>query len=134
MKVPEIIQLGGQDSVVLDCNYVMEDTKGLVVKWFFKNKTQVYQWIPTENQPQGLGILRGKLDLSYRVSDDPYKSHRALRIVNPGTELSGEYTCVVSTFLAEDMRTKQMTVFGKDSFFIMLYSLRSTLYYTNRRK
>lgn len=119
LKVPEIIRLGGQDSVILDCEYDAEDTNGLVVKWFFKNKTQpVYQWIPTK-KPQELGILKGKLDLSYKVSDDMFKAHRALRIVKPGTELSGEYTCVVSTFLAEDKKTKHMTVFGKISFLLI---------------
>lgn len=54
-----------------------------------------------------------QLDLTYKVSRNPYTQHRALRILSPGTELTGNYTCVISTFLAEDERTKPMTIFGK---------------------
>lgn len=114
MDVPEIIQYGVHDTVVLDCDYVYgNNTSGLVVKWFFRNKTRpVYQWIPSQ-KPQDMGILRGRVDLTYRVSNDPYKMHRAVKIIKPGTDISGDYTCVVSTFLAEDQKTKQMIVFGK---------------------
>lgn len=112
--VPEIIQYGVQDAVILDCDYVYgNNTSGLVVKWFFRNKTRpVYQWIVNQ-KPQDMGILRGRVDLLYRASNDPYKMHRAMRIVKPNTDISGEYTCVVSTFMEEDQRTKQMIVFGK---------------------
>ncbi|CAK1578765.1 unnamed protein product [Parnassius mnemosyne] len=112
--VPEIIQHGVQDAVVLDCDYTYgNNTSGLVVKWFFKNKARpVYQWIVSQ-KPQDMGILRGRVDLTYRASNDPLKMHRALRIVKPNTDISGDYTCVVSTFMEEDSRTKQMIVFGK---------------------
>lgn len=119
--VPEIIQYGVQDAVILDCDYEYDnDTSGLVVKWFFKNKARpVYQWIPSQ-KPQDLGILRGRVDLTYRVSNDPLKMHRALRIVKPNTDISGEYTCVVSTFMDEDSKTKQMIVFGECFFMVYL--------------
>lgn len=112
--VPEIIQYGVQDSVILDCDYSYgNNTNGLVVKWFFKSKSRpVYQWIPSQ-KPQDLGILKGKVDLTYKASNDPLTMHRALRIIKPDTEISGEYTCVVSTFMKEDSKTKLMTVFGK---------------------
>lgn len=112
--VPEIIQYGVQDTVILDCDYVYgNNTSGMMVKWFFKNKTRpVYQWIVSQ-KPQDMGILRGRVDLLYRASSDPLTMHRAMRIVKPNTDISGEYTCVVSTFMEEDQRTKQMIVFGK---------------------
>ncbi|CAG4945170.1 unnamed protein product [Parnassius apollo] len=112
--VPEIIQYGVQDAVILDCDYTYgNNTSGLVVKWFFRNKARpVYQWIVSQ-KPQDMGILRGRVDLAYRASSDPLKMHRALRIVKPNTDISGDYTCVVSTFMEEDSRTKQMIVFGK---------------------
>lgn len=113
--VPEIIQYGVQDAVILDCDYNVtgNNTAGLVVKWFFRNKTRpVYQWIAAQ-KPQDMGILRGRVDLTYRASSDPYKMHRAMRIVKPNTDISGEYTCVVSTFMEEDQKTKQMIVFGE---------------------
>lgn len=118
--VPEIIQYGVQDAVILDCDYNLgNETNGLVVKWFFKTKARpVYQWIASQNsKPNDMGILRGRVDLSYMASSDPLKMHRALRIVKPNTDISGDYTCVVSTFMEEDSRTKQMVVFGKCYFF-----------------
>ncbi|XP_049888207.1 uncharacterized protein LOC126382401 [Pectinophora gossypiella] len=119
--VPEIIQYGVQDAVILDCDYTLgNDTTGLVVKWFFKNKNRpVYQWIATQ-KPQDMGILRGRVDLLYRASSDPLKMHRALRIVKPNTDISGDYTCVVSTFMEEDSRTKQMIVFVPETNFRLI--------------
>ena len=63
-------------------------------------------------QPQDLGILKGKLNLNYRASDDPHTMHRALEILQPTTQLSGEYKCKVSTFLSEDFMAKKMIVVG----------------------
>ncbi|XP_066252327.1 uncharacterized protein [Euwallacea similis] len=101
--------------VILDCDYSLEFPKdeGLVVKWFFNEKIYpVYQWIP-DAKPQELGILKGRLDLSYKVSDDRYKKHRALKIGKLSPELGGNYTCSVSTFSSEDSQTKQMLIFEK---------------------
>lgn len=117
--VPEIIQYGVQDSVILDCDYTYGNrTPGLMVKWFFRSKTRpVYQWIVSQ-KPQDIGILRGRVDLNYRASDDPLKMYRALRIVKLDTDISGEYICVVSTFLDEDVKSKHMTVFGELMIFL----------------
>ncbi|CAG4956446.1 unnamed protein product [Parnassius apollo] len=119
--VPEIIQYGVQDAVILDCDYTYgNNTSGLVVKWFFRNKARpVYQWIVSQ-KPQDMGILRGRVDLAYRASSDPLKMYRALRIVKPNTDVSGDYTCVVSTFMEEDSRTKQMIVFVPESNFRLI--------------
>ncbi|KAL1506120.1 hypothetical protein ABEB36_005544 [Hypothenemus hampei] len=99
--------------IILDCDYSLEFPKdeGLVVKWFFNETTYpVYQWIP-DAKPQELRILKGRLDLSYRASEDRLKVHRALKIVKLGPELSGNYTCLVSTYSSEDRQTKRMSVF-----------------------
>lgn len=120
LAVPEIIQYGVQDAITLDCDYNVSNTNGLVLKWFFRNKVRpVYQWIPGQ-KPQDLGILKGRVDLLYRASSDPIKMHRALRIVKLNTDISGDYTCVVSTFSGEDSKTKQMIVFGKCYIFLIL--------------
>lgn len=61
MRVPEVIQYGTRDRVTLDCDYVTSNVTGLVVKWFFENKSQpVYQWIPPQ-KPQALGLLKNKV-------------------------------------------------------------------------
>ncbi|XP_053600189.1 uncharacterized protein LOC128669402 [Plodia interpunctella] len=120
MRVPEVIQYGTLDHVTLDCDFETDNVTGLVVKWFFNDKSHpVYQWIPPQ-KPQALGMLRNKLDLTYRVSHNPYTQHRALRINNPGLDLTGNYTCVVSTFLAEDQRTRPVTIFVPEKRFDMI--------------
>lgn len=92
LSVPHIVKNGTDESVILDCDYSIEDheKKGLVVKWYFTNKqTPVYQWIP-HTKPSILGILKGKLNLDYVADRDEYKMKRALQIIRPTTELSGK--------------------------------------------
>lgn len=48
-----------------------------------------------------------------RASSHPATMHRALYIVHPTTELSGEYKCFVSTFTDEDFMIKKMIVYGE---------------------
>ncbi|XP_071052254.1 uncharacterized protein [Onthophagus taurus] len=110
LLVPQIAKHG--DPVVLDCDFSLEAVGDdeLVVKWY-KNKTLVYQWIPAINKrPQDLGVLKGKLNLAYAASDDTHSIHRALHILAPGPDLSGDYTCSVSTLKNEDQKTKSMLV------------------------
>lgn len=67
----------------------------------------------TKKKPQGLGVLKDRLDLDYRASRDENSIHRALNILRAGPDLSGDYTCSVSTLQSEDIRTKSMLVLGK---------------------
>ncbi|KAL0273846.1 UNVERIFIED_CONTAM: hypothetical protein PYX00_006425 [Menopon gallinae] len=41
------------------------------------------------------------------------KMHRALQILNPSPELSGEYTCTVSTYEQEASQSKKMVIYGE---------------------
>jgi hypothetical protein len=117
-----VIKNGTVNNVVLDCDYALNDDDyatneekpgALVVKWFFNNDpAPVYQWIHSK-KPQGLGVLNGKLNLEYRISDDNATMYRALQIINPTTELSGEYKCTVSTFNDERSQTRKMIIYGK---------------------
>ncbi|CAG9860256.1 unnamed protein product [Phyllotreta striolata] len=115
LEVPEVIRHG--NPVILDCDFTLDDNEqDLVVKWFF-NKALVYQWIPsTKKRPQGLGILKDRLNLEYAASVDANSIHRALHILKAGPDLSGEYTCSVSTLQSEDIETKSMLVLGSFSF------------------
>ena len=56
------------------------------------------------------------LDLDYAVSDtrDRFKRHRALLLRRPTLDLSGSYTCKVSTFTDEEIRRKSMTIYGEE--------------------
>lgn len=117
LQVPEVIRHGSP--VVLDCDFSLEPLGDdeLVVKWY-KNKTLVYQWIPAR-RPVGLGILKGRLNLAYAASEQNYSVHRALHILKSGPDLSGEYTCSVSTLKNEDERTKTMLVFVPEKSLIL---------------
>ena len=65
------------------------------------------------NDFQAFGILRGRIDLQHEVSQEENHKHRALAIINPTTDLTGEYTCWVSTFDTEDYRRKTVTIYCK---------------------
>ncbi|CAL4132134.1 unnamed protein product, partial [Meganyctiphanes norvegica] len=112
---PSVIVNGSVPLVVLDCDYDLaseQDKKGFVLKWYYNRQPfPVYQWIPP-NEPQDLRLLKGRLDKQYAVSDDEYKKHRALAIRNPTTDLSGEYTCWISSFESEDFKRKSIIVYS----------------------
>ncbi|CAB3223420.1 unnamed protein product [Arctia plantaginis] len=113
IEVPPLVELG-TDSVILDCNYStgVKPGPGLVIKWFFNGSTGlVYQWIPPR-QPQVIGLLKGKVDMTFKISEEPLQAYRAIKILRPSTHLSGNYTCVVSTFIEEDRQTKSMLVYS----------------------
>ena len=47
------------------------------------------------------------------ASHDTYARHRALQILRPTSELSGTYTCIVSTFLEERKHRVSLLVYGE---------------------
>lgn len=58
--VPNVVENGSEEDVILDCDYDFEDSdeRGLVVKWFLnEGETPVYQWIPPK-APQDFGKLK----------------------------------------------------------------------------
>ena len=139
---PLVFKNGSASNAVLDCEYALNDEEyatneknpgALVVKWFFNNDpAPVYQWIHSK-KPQGLGVLNGKLNLEYRISDDNATMYRALQIINPTTELSGEYKCTVSTFNDERSQTRKMIIYGKLVFCISDKALLTRPYGTGHR-
>ena len=58
--------------------------------------------------------MRGKVNLDYKISDVPYMRHRALYLYNPAVDMTGDYTCKVSTLKNEAAMTKKMVVYGED--------------------
>lgn len=116
------MQNGTEDSIVLDCEYIYnENDFRLVVKWFFEDNLEpVYQWIPELNKRHTSGVLKNRLDMDFSVNTvDAYSRFRALRISKPSTELSGKYTCLVTSLAGQDSREQKMTVFGKKSFILL---------------
>ncbi|XP_045471457.1 uncharacterized protein LOC123678466 [Harmonia axyridis] len=113
LHVPEVIK--HRTSVVLDCDFSVEDSEqDLVVKWYLNrnNRTLVYQWIPaSNNRPQVLGVLKDRLNIKNVAAPDANRLYRALHILEAQPDLSGNYTCSVSSLQSEDIRTKSMLVF-----------------------
>ncbi|XP_065217667.1 uncharacterized protein LOC135843644 isoform X2 [Planococcus citri] len=114
--MPEAVQNGEKKGAVLDCLYTLSSQElsknsGLVVKWFFnRSPNPVYQWIHNQ-KPQDAGILKGRLKLDYKASNNHSSMYRALFIVTPTVELSGEYKCLVSTYHDEDFSKKHLLVY-----------------------
>ncbi|OWR41063.1 hypothetical protein KGM_205788 [Danaus plexippus plexippus] len=50
--------------------------------------------------------------MDFKISDEPLQAYRAIKILKPTTDLSGNYTCVVSTFIEEDRQTRSMLVYS----------------------
>nr|XP_045607222.1 uncharacterized protein LOC123763939 [Procambarus clarkii]XP_045607223.1 uncharacterized protein LOC123763939 [Procambarus clarkii]XP_045607224.1 uncharacterized protein LOC123763939 [Procambarus clarkii] len=112
----QVVENGTVDHVVLDCPFVLEaeDNIGLVIKWFhLNNPIAVYQWISGRHAPQATGILEGRLDLQFEVSEDALQRHRALKILRPTTELAGLYTCSISSFADEKLYTQRLLVYSE---------------------
>ena len=76
--------------------------------------------------------FRNHVDLDHVVQhvSDSHKKHRALLLKRPTTELSGLYTCKVSTFVSEDVRRKKMTVYCKYFFQVSCSSDQRTNFET----
>lgn len=116
--VPSQLQHGQMDSVVLDCKFQVEnkkDTDGLVIKWFFQKNDLVYQWFPGKT-PEATSTWKSRVDLGYSVSNDTNTKHRALKITNITTDITGEYTCKVSSYDNEASLAKTMVIYGKQIF------------------
>ncbi|XP_075748079.1 uncharacterized protein LOC119172873 [Rhipicephalus microplus] len=123
--VPRWVRNGTETPAVLDCEYVYnENDLKLVVKWFFNDGPEpVYQWIPEMRLREAFGVLQGRLDDTFSVnSRDVYSQYRAIRILRPTWELSGKYTCMVTSLAGQDVRHQDMTIFVPAKSFSFNYS------------
>ena len=110
---PAVIENGSLSHIILDCPYTLDpgEEKSLVLKWYLNSHTlPLYQWIPP-SPPQGLGSMRHKLNLDYAVTTDPHQRHRALFILRPSIEMSGRYTCKVSTLENEEISSSNLIIY-----------------------
>ncbi|XP_011349502.1 uncharacterized protein LOC105286325 isoform X1 [Ooceraea biroi] len=122
VNVPSAVKIGDVDHVILDCDYALENTSshGLVVKWFFNDEQVVYQWIygrvPVANE-----LIARYVDLTYKASDDPFTEYRAIKLNKPGIHLTGDYTCVISTFEDERAANASMVIYSTEESFDFEY-------------
>lgn len=114
LRVPPLIMDGTTEEVILDCDYDLQETPaaGLVVKWFHNEHDLVYQWI-LDAVPGATSIVEKYIDLTYKASNSNTTWYRAMRLIKPGFELTGDYTCTVSTMADEATETKRMVVYSE---------------------
>merc|ERR1711953_571994 len=116
MSVPSEVESGTVPHVILDWDYDLaaSESNQVDVKWFFREDPQpFYQWLPGR-PPQAIGdLFKNRIDLTHAVEGgDRFRKHRALKILNPTTELSGTYRCKVSSFVDEDFMQRRMIVYA----------------------
>ncbi|XP_015513843.1 uncharacterized protein [Neodiprion pinetum] len=134
--VPDFVESGKEDFVILDCDYDLEKTpsEGLVVKWFRNEVELVYQWINARDEkdtdgwkkPQSVPPFDKYVDLRYKASEDKSKMWRAIKLRNPTPELTGNYTCTVFGVAGNEATSKKpMVVYSTGKNFSLIQSKKS---------
>ncbi|XP_053685578.1 uncharacterized protein LOC128735109 [Sabethes cyaneus] len=109
------------EHLILDCEYEIDlHERGFVLKWYFNGKL-IYQWIPPRRLPLGFTAMKHQVNRSYTVSNEEMHKHRALALIRPLKNFTGEYTCAVSTFQSEDARSALMLVVVPETGFVLKY-------------
>ncbi|XP_043801924.1 uncharacterized protein LOC122719817 [Apis laboriosa] len=108
LDVPLVVR-NGTGPIDLSCIYNIKDKEnGLIIKWYH-NIDQIYQWIPPM-PPQDTGVINGFTEYSeqnLRYFNSRSIIHLKMAIV----EMSGQYTCTISTFQEKDMKRTKMIVY-----------------------
>ncbi|CAH1980846.1 unnamed protein product [Acanthoscelides obtectus] len=112
LDVPESVEIGSTDEIVMVCNFVASKDEAAEMKWFYNgNIEQIYQWIPDSDKPPGaIGRFKERLDVEHS-SPDPRAKYNTLKIKDVSYDLSGNYTCKISGIKSEDSQTKQLVVY-----------------------
>ncbi|XP_059087769.1 uncharacterized protein LOC131884122 [Tigriopus californicus] len=116
LVMPETAESGNDSEIILDCDYDFSDEERsqLDVKWYFNgDHMPFFQWVPGQGRkPQLIGErFANHIDLDFVAHEDEAKQYRALKIINPSSELSGSYRCKVSTLIDEDFKQKDLIVY-----------------------
>ncbi|KAH7951486.1 hypothetical protein HPB52_009850 [Rhipicephalus sanguineus] len=109
----------------LDCEYAYteRDDSQLVVKWFLNDDPKpIYQWIPELETRHVSQRLKGRLNTDFTVTANHFTKFRALNLLRPTTELSGRYSCHVTSHSSQDQKSQLMTVYARPKHFVFNYS------------
>lgn len=109
------------EDLVLDCEFEMDGAmaKGFVLKWKH-NGLQIYQWIPAK-KPVAFSSFKGHIDLDHSVSDDRFQKYRALRLLNPAANFTGNYSCSVQTYEENETKTGHLQIIVPEVDFNLTY-------------
>lgn len=101
--------------ILLDCDYQYErnEDSRLTVRWFRDKEAEpFYQWLPELNSRHFADWIRPLVDQNF-VSDplDPMKRYRSLLVRRLSMNLTGQYTCLVSSLAGQDHKQASLTVY-----------------------
>lgn len=125
LDVPEsyILSRGDEPSedLILDCEFEMDEAtaKGFVLKWKH-NGLQIYQWIPTK-PPVVFSAFKGHIDLDHTASEDRLQKYRALKLINPAANFTGNYSCSVQTYEENETKTSHLQIIVPEAEFNLTY-------------
>ncbi|XP_076239981.1 uncharacterized protein LOC143182679 [Calliopsis andreniformis] len=112
LDMPLVVR-NGTGPIDLSCIYnVKSEENGLVIKWYH-NMNQIYQWIPPM-PPQDVGVISGFAEYPEQNLKHP-NSLSIIRLKLVTVEMSGEYTCLISTFQEEDLERTRMIVYEPET-------------------
>ncbi|KAH6930603.1 hypothetical protein HPB50_015248 [Hyalomma asiaticum] len=95
----------------------------LVVKWFLNDDPKpIYQWIPELDTRHVSQRLKGRLNTDFTVTANHFTKFRALNLLRPTTELSGRYSCHVTSHSSQDQKSQLMTVYARPKHFVFNYT------------
>lgn len=57
--------------------------------------------------------FKNRVDTSYVVSQERLHKHRAMAIIKPLANFTGEYACMVQTFASIDRKSAKLKIIGK---------------------
>lgn len=72
----------------------------------------VYQWIPALGKRHFSPKIAPYLDVKYAV-EERLTRYRAIKLIKPTTQLSGQYTCSVSSLNGHDSASTNLIVYCK---------------------
>ena len=117
IDIPAAVEVGSEN-IVLDCPFTYTDAEedSLEVKWYFNEApAPFFQWIAgiAGSQPMLIGhLFQDKLDLSHSVSSNPQQRYRAILLHQPTLEMTGTYSCKISSLTSEDVAEANMLVYS----------------------
>lgn len=78
--------------------------------------------------PQDIGVIKGLAEYPVENLEDPY-SRSVIRLKTVTVDMTGEYTCAISTFQDEASNSTKMIVYGKfTKNFIPVHSRQWNIY------
>lgn len=128
VKVPStyiIEQTKLYDPLIIDCEYETETNEtGFVLKWLL-NQRVFAQWIPkiNNNNIAYMSYVKDNIDVNYQQQNILNVKHKAVSIIRPAWNLTGDYTCVAQTFESVDRRSAHLQIIVAESDYLLTYNI-----------